>query len=420
MTKKQKRRLKIVSLVLVVIIGSILFLKRDKGIIHQGEIEAAEALTKEEKVEDFEYLCGFLEDNYPLLKSDEGVDWVGEKDNFKASIEDTSTDKMFIDELTNIVAQLNDDFTQVLPDSSFKHWYALYASLENEDDFKPWAEVIKDEKILKRYRFHESQLRTVERMNKQQEGVGKRNMPGVPAFKSKKIVPGEVAYLEFQSMSVERIKKDCEPIREFLEEVKNYEKLILDLRTVLYWLGDEDAYWIKNIIEPLIDEEISVDNYMLRRGEYGKKFHDHKGTEFMSLEELSDEIVNEELKKDFDYYNKENITIKPVDSIGFNGEIYIIIDEMTAFIAENLASFCKDSGFATLVGEENFGMNEHVDNPIFSLPNSGILVGIRDIVFLNNDGTINQKVNLRPDIEVDSAIGDTYEIDKAIQYIINN
>ena len=89
-------------------------------------------------------------------------------------------------------------------------------------------------------------------------------------------------------------------------------------------------------------------------------------------------------------------------------------------MAENFAGFCKDSGFATVVGETTSGLNFNFDNILFSLPNSGIVVNMRDIISLNNDGTIRQEVNIVPDIEVDAAIGTTYERDKAIQYIIED
>ena len=45
---------------------------------------------------------------------------------------------------------------------------------------------------------------------------------------------------------------------------------------------------------------------------------------------------------------------------------------------------------------------------------------MRYLLILNDDGSIREEVHIRPNIEVDSTIGSTYERDKAIQYIINN
>ncbi len=58
----------------------------------------------------------------------------------------------------------------------------------------------------------------------------------------------------------DRIEEDGKMIREFYEEIKDYEKLIIDIRNNG---GGNDYYWQKNVIEPLASETISIDNYIL-------------------------------------------------------------------------------------------------------------------------------------------------------------
>lgn len=421
MTRRKRKRLIIISLILVIGIGLIAIFRKHKEtrIISQDQIDAVKALTMEEKLEDFEYLCSFIENNYPLLKANKrvnGIDWLGEKEIFKKAIEDTSTDEMFISELGGVIEKLNDMQNYVVEMHFFKNYYTSYADPKYKEDGNPWFDVINDEKVLKRYKFDESQIMLVQNMN-DNNNIAKSD---VAYFKSDIIIPNEVAYLKISSMNPDRIEKDGQMIREFLKEVKDFKKLIVDVRATNYWVGDEDNYWIKNIVEPLIDKEISVNNYILRRGEYGIRFHEYRGMQFSPVAELSDEILNDELREGFDYFSVQNITVSPVEPVGFNGEIYVLIDNRVVYTAENFAAFCKDSGFATLVGETTSGINWPFDTIVFSLPNSGIIIDIRDIITLNNDGTIREEVNIVPNIEVNSTIGSTYEIDKAIQYIINN
>ncbi len=60
-----------------------------------------------------------------------------------------------------------------------------------------------------------------------------------------------------------------------------------------------------------------------------------------------------------------------MDPIGFDGKIYLIVNNKVYSAAESFASFCKDSDFATLVGGTT-GKDGIGTNPlVFSLPNSG-------------------------------------------------
>lgn len=418
MRRIKKKQLIIISLVLIIGIGSIALLKKAKEtrIIYQDQIKAVETLTMEEKLEDFEYLFTFVEKHYPLLKVNEkvnGIDWLGEKENFKEAIENTSTDEMFMSELTKIIDKLNDVQNYVVEMHFFKNYYVSYAGPEYKEESDPWFDVINDEKVLKRYKFDESQKKLVT-----DESKYKTNE--VTYFRQDVIVPNEVAYLRIHGMNPDRLEEDGKLIREFLKEVKDYKKLIIDARSMNYWKGDTDNYWIKNIVEPLTDKEISVDNYILGRGEYGKLFYEHQGMRILPIRDLSDESLEGKLKTDFDYYSIQNTTINSVEPVGFKGEIYVLIDNKVVYMAENFAAFCKDSGFATLVGETTSGINWPFNTILFSLPNSGILIDMRNLISLNNDGSIREEVNIRPDIEVDATKGSTYDRDKAIQYIINN
>ena len=320
---------------------------------------------------------------------------------------------MFMSELTKIVDKLNDVQNYVVEMHFFKNYYVSYAGPEYKEESDPWFDVINDEKVLKRYKFDESQKKLVT-----DESKYKTNE--VTYFRQDVIVPNEVAYLRIHGMNPDRLEEDGKLIREFLKEVKDYKKLIIDARSMNYWKGDTDNYWIKNIVEPLTDKEISVDNYILGRGEYSKPFYEHKGMRILPIRDLSDESLEAKLKTDFDFYSIKNTTINSVEPVGFKGEIYVLIDNKVVYMAENFAAFCKDSGFATLVGETTSGINWPFNTILFTLPNSGILVDMRNLISLNNDGSIREEVNIRPDIEVDATKGSTYDRDKAIQYIINN
>jgi len=421
MIRKKKKQLMTVLVVLIVGVGLFIFLRdgKEKRVITQEQISPVEMLTMEEKLEDFEHLYSLIEKEYPLLevnKRKNGIDWLKEKENFKGLIENTTTDEMFMEELKTIVGKLNDEHTYIVIESFFKNIYGIYNQPEYQGKREPWEKVLNDERVLERYRFDESQLKLL--MDSSQHNLPSSN---VSYFKSDIIIPDEVAYLKIRGMNPDVLESDGKLIREFLKEVSNYKKLIIDGRSMNSFAIDTNDYWIKNIVEPLLNEDLELETYALLRGEYGREFQEYKGLEFSPIKDLPSSIkekVANEILEEFDYFHTMNTTMKSVDPVGFDGEIYVLIDERVYQRNEDFAAFCKNSGFATLVGKTTSGINHHFEDIFYSLPNSGILLSMRNLISLNNDGTIREEAYVVPDIEIDGVIGTTYDRDNAIQYVI--
>lgn len=378
-------------------------------------IDIHKPLSMEEKLEDFEYLYKIISENYPFLKVNErvnGVNWIEKKEKYKTWIEGSNTDEIFMSSISAIVKDLNNGHTHVVSKERFKWYYNVYTDPKYGNSSKPWAKVFKDKTVLKRYEFDESQFE-----NLKGQGFFGSN---APAFSSSNIKPNEVAYLKINQMNGERVEKDGKEIRKFYEKIKDYNKLIIDIRGNG---GGSDLYWMKNVIEPLSKDKISVDNYIFTRGNYGKSFYKARRLRQSPVSSIRKSILEnfpEEIKMDFDHYHIYTRTIKPKDPIDFNGKIYLLVDKGVYSSSESFAAFCKDSGFATLVGSTTGGDGIGMDPLFFSLPNSGILIRFSSFLALNGDGTINEEVQTTPNIEIDSKVGISYEEDKAIQYVIND
>ena len=127
----------------------------------------------------------------------------------------------------------------------------------------------------------------------------------------------------------------------------------------------------------------------------------------------------EEVERNFQRYWKVTKTIKPKDPIDFRGKIYLLVDYRVYSSSESFAAFCKDSGFATLVGETTGGDGIGIDPLFFSLPNSGIVIRFSSMMALNGDFTINEEVKTTPHVKVSAAPIKDYRYDKAIQYVLN-
>ncbi len=88
------------------------------------------------------------------------------------------------------------------------------------------------------------------------------------------------------------------------------------------------------------------------------------------------------------------------DSVQYEGSVWILTGKGTASAAEEFVVFCKETGFATLVGTRTRGSGAGSFPLWFALPNSGLLISYEAYYAFNDDGTCNQFIGTRPDIEV--------------------
>ena len=394
--------------------------------------------TMEDKLEDYEYLYDLVSENYPYLKLNErvnGINWLEEKEIFESAILKTTInniednvsesieDSMFAAEISKIVRRLNNSHTHVVGKSFFTG-HRVHTSAEYDNNFKLWNDVLENEKTLNWYDFDIEEGQDTPSPYKR-DLESKIFLPpghwllGVSVCKTDVLVPDEVAYLRIHSMDPNRIEEDGKIIRKLFEEVKDYNKLIIDIRGNR---GGDDDYWRKNVIAPLINEELSVDNYFFVRGTYSKSFYESRGIELHPISELDKGIIDglPEETRDFDYYGFHNVTIEPLNPVGFQGEIYLLVDRGVSASAENFASFGKSSGFATLVGKPTGGNGLLFEPLLVSLPNSGLVIRFRGELALNGDGNISAEVGTMPHIQLENAaISINYDVDSAVQYVIN-
>lgn len=380
---------------------------------------ASTPLTMEEKLEDFEYLYKIMEENYPFLKVNErlnGVNWLKEKEKYISMIEKSTTDNTFNTQIKRILKELNNGHTHVLGKDNFPWYYSVYSGSKFN---KPWVEVLSNKKTLKWYNFDKKELLHL----KDQGYFGSKTS----VFTSIILKPKEIAYVKINQMNSSVVEADGKELRKFYEEIKDYDKLIIDIRGNS---GGDDLYWRKNVIEPLAREPITVENYIFTRGDYGKPFYKARGIKQSPISKLNKDILNgfhQDIEEDFDNYFISRLTLSPVDSIRFEGNIYLLVDKGVYSSSESFSVFCKDSGFATLVGEATGGDGIGIDPLLFSLPNSGIVVRFSSLLALNGDGSINEEVQTRPDVIIqpevivkDPKAADDLILDDLIQYVIND
>jgi len=233
------------------------------------------------------------------------------------------------------------------------------------------------------------------------------NIKDIKNFATAIIKKDKIAYLKIYKFAFD-YKKEQEAIYEFLNQVKNYPYLIIDVRGNP---GGNDMYWMENIVAPLIDKPLKTNYYIVvRNGEYIKPFIKARfGLSLLSFKSTKELPRNlnfpEELRGDFGKFACFSKSISPKNPVGFKGKIFLLVDEYVYSSSESFASFAKATKWATLVGTATGGDGIGVDPAICALPNSGLIFRFPFDMGINPDGTINEEKHTQPDIYVE----ETYE-----------
>jgi hypothetical protein len=376
-------------------------------------------LTQKEKIEDFEFMFKILEENYPFFDVNKrlyGIDWLSKKGTYLDMVKTTNSDEEFCNILNNILKDLNNGHTQIINE---RYYFMIKSLFETEADWaKPWLNQLNNSKTIRRYSDEH-----VEINGNISENDSDKSNSFSDNVRTKILIQGTAAYLGIKSLNEFNIEGDIKIIKPFLLSIRNYNKLIIDIRGNG---GGSTRYWSENIVPMLITTPAFEKRYYVYRGGgFEEPFVESAlGNGFKGLKSVKD-ITSEglsklppEINRDFKYYYTVNNTIYPKESIGFSGKIYLLIDKQVYSSAESFAIFAKSTKFATLVGEVTGGDGIGHDPVVCALPNSGYVFRFPIVMGLTSEGICNDEYKTEPDIYISAKSNINLAKDKAIQYIL--
>lgn len=223
-------------------------------------------------------------------------------------------------------------------------------------------------------------------------------------LKIERINDGKGTLIKINSMDDDLISRDKETLKKLYKEIKDTETLIFDVRDNK---GKSSGYWIENIVEPLISEDISYSNTLLFKGDYIDKYKKEFNLDLVTLDKLdTKEIKDSTAIDDMEKGIRIEKEIKVEESIKYKGKIYILIDKEVENAAEEFITFVKGSNFGTLVGDITEGNGVGIDEALLPLPKSGIIVKFPMDMRINPDGSINEKTHIQPTIYIEETFED--------------
>lgn len=201
---------------------------------------------------------------------------------------------------------------------------------------------------------------------------------------------------------------------ELMQKVSEYEHVIFDVKAKE---GGSFTYVYNNIIAPNIDENAEFQSLQFyKQAEDVERWTNREMSSartvrngYVSYTEHPDRPLNELPKEmevsggafgNADYYSRTDMVIQPrFDKKILQGKIWVLTYPENVYAAEGLAAFCKETGFATLVGKQTGGKGLDQSMCEYVLPNSGLTAVSGFAWGLNPDGTNNFNEGTKPDIE---------------------
>lgn len=378
-------------------------------------------LTTEQALYDYDTMWQLLEENYPYfeaIKRELGIDWEEVKAEYRQILEGRASHGHI----------WQDDFIQTINDclqefQSVGHLFLVTVGsrvtlldLFNNSENAPYQNIFRIASNPKSeffYKYYQMPYQGSSSSNSDPEKVESVSIEGVTAiteYLTTGYAEGEVPYLKIESFTQWDDTAQAE-LEEFFASISQEEHLIIDVRGNT---GGNDNAWKSGIVPFLAQREYEFTRFL------GAK----SGSLNLWLEPAFDKsrgsitrYTDDSWQKDFPYISQDmltdmNILLKVSSPLRcadvpdkFHGKIWLLVDKYCYSATEALACFCKETGFATLVGTQTGGSGKGSQPYVMALPYSGLIVEYETYLTFNLDGTYNGISGTIPDIVTEDGRG---------------
>lgn len=361
-------------------------------------------LSRKDYIEDFNFAYDVLKNHYPFFEVNKklfGVDWLSNKEKYEAYIAESKNDADFFSRMNEVLSELHNLHTQLVPSYMGIEYYISYYSNPKCTWRHDIAKIYEKDDVRRRYNINNEVIENV--INQYIKSDDEVNKTYSKNLMTENIIKDKLAYIRISSLiGMEYINQDRDIVINYLNEIKDYPFLIIDIRDNG---GGDSYYWAGFLLPNIIDKKYETKNYLLiKSGELNKKifeqFNFNKDVKtFLDKSSFSSDV--KDILKDFDGYLAFDSIIEPSeDSIHYKGKIYLLVDNGVYSSAEMLASFCKETKLATLVGSRTGGDGIGFDPMQVDLPNTAFVLRFSNNMGITESGSINELDQTVPDIIV--------------------
>lgn len=403
MIRKHKKLLIVICIVVTCICAVFLFLQ-----YQNRKSQTILNLTAEQKLSDFDTLCEILDISYPFWGEVEqaGIDREIVYNTYRTNIENTDTDIEFFKEIGYFLNEF-DGFGHLSALDGYM--YGIYMdtisesnrvlSAKEKQGIEPLRKVLENPVSQNTYHLLDqshSGFRSIIGLKEEYESADTENTEHTA--KTSELVTSiydeRTAYIKIDSFELTNYQKDKEILESFFEEITDIPNLIIDLRDNS---GGSDLYWRDLIVKPNAKGNMTSERYFLfNKSEITDNYVSALEISESEIDELP-ELLLSQYKNCFTHYTTDTDIFEVAEN-PYSGTIWVLIDDTVYSSSENFVMFCKNTGFATLVGTPTNGDGGMADPLLVSLPNSGLIVRFSMFYGLNGDGSGNEANGTKPDI----------------------
>lgn len=376
-------------------------------------------------LEDYEYMWNMLRKNYPLwgVIKRRGIDADKVYEIYKKQINTVENEIDFYNLIDNTIKSFfRIGHLELLNYNRFKYTQFAINKMSDDNKYDIHNDILYSKKIEEAY----EKLRIVKNENKIEYEYYDLSL-GDARFNNVKyydLVENEVAYIDIKSFSNVHINDDYITLENIYKKIKDYKHVVFDIS---HNKGGESTYYLDNIVKPNIGEnKLRYDSYILMQKEkYNEKFLNIAGYQFDNLKSVSELPYFENINKDdFEFapyfFCANDIVYSDAKEKALNGRIWVIISGDSYSAADAFAYFCKETGFATLLGQTTGGNGFGISMGLFKLPNSHYVVMYSPSIGLNSDGSNNIEIGTKPDYYITGDNKNIKFINDCLKVIQNN
>jgi len=349
-------------------------------------------LTQEQMLADYDTMWKDIDENYPLMGVAErttGKDLAKIKAQYRADIPNVKSDREFYGVLQTCITEFEEcGHLSLLDEKLYPQYMSVYKKYQNSSKGRYLFNILNNPASKTFYRYV-----PIDTYKQAEETASEQGESG--NINTKIMEKNKIAYLGIKSFESQLVAVDAPKIAEFFNQIKNYQDCIIDIRGNG---GGDTNYWLNNIVTPNLDRDVNYIEYELIKGEIAKQYLSivqklHPISEFKKLPN-----TNEEDLAQMSYFTESTDTVESkTGKKVFSGKFYLLTDGKVYSSSEALAFFCKQSGFAKIIGEPTNGDGVGTDPLLFVLPNSGIIFRFSASLGLNPDGGSNEEFGTQPD-----------------------
>lgn len=369
-------------------------------------------LTAEQAQYDYDTMWVLLEENYPyfdVIREELGIDWQTVRDDYQEELRKCFTPDGYI---------FQNDFIRVINYALYEfnmvgHLYVLTPDLrqtilnafENSERtvYQNIYKIISSPKVEL---FYQNYAKLFGQNTKTSTGTAPSEVPEAFSIIDEKsiypnITPGYVDNVPYIKIPAFRGWTDdtYASVAAFFSEIQDRENLIIDIQDNGGGTSDAWLYGLASLLER------ETYTYSVLHGAKSGTLN-----QWINPDLGKGAYEDDSWQEDFPYIQPESVAgidilrkapyrSEPDQTQGpFKGKIWVLINKWCYSAADEFAVFCKETGFATLVGEATGGNGIGAQPYVIALPYSGLLIYYEPYIGFNRDGTCNGITGTQPDL----------------------